>query len=186
MSELHDDVSWARGADEAWWDLDRTSRRVGRYVWFERRMFGILGEWVVSAERDDLRVELARQSRERGDLAMAWTAQLPAHVAADHAALTASPSAEVAEFVDRFERITRSDEVLAVAVLRDRLLPNQREVLEEHVAVAAPVSDGPVIDVLRGALSMVARHHTALLAGPFDVAGLAAGVGDEWSLTADL
>lgn len=186
MSELHDDVSWARGADEAWWDLDRMSRRVGRYVWFERRMFGILGEWVVSAERDDLRVELARQSRERGDLAMAWTAQLPAHVAADHAALTASPSAEVAEFVDRFERITRSDEVLAVAVLRDRLLPNQREVLEEHVAVAAPVSDGPVIDVLRGALSMVARHHTALLAGPFDVAGLAAGVGDEWSLTADL
>ena len=126
--------------------LDESARRLGQIVWFERRLFEVMGRWVASTPEASVKLTLARQSRHHGDHAAAVEVILPETRDHDPAVLVASTDpAEVARFVEVEDRAGTDERLRSVI---DELLPHQLGACEAFLAEASPVRDGPAIRAL--------------------------------------
>jgi len=115
-------------------------------VWFERRLFEVMGSWVPSTPTPAVKLALARQSRRHGAHAGAIDALLPETRDHDPATLVAMPDPVTAALVEEVEG--RGDTRERLRGLVDELLPRQLEEIEVFLAAASPVRDGPAIRAL--------------------------------------
>lgn len=115
-------------------------------VWFERRLFEVMGAWVPSTPTPAVKLALARQSRRHGAHAGAIEALLPETRDHDPATLVAPPDPATAALVDEVERRGGASERLRGIV--DELLPVRLEACEAFLGAASPVRDGPAIRAL--------------------------------------
>jgi hypothetical protein len=138
-----------------WRGIDELAALVGYYSWLEARLFELTGRWATAPARegaapdapgDELRVWCAAASRRHGDLAARWAERLPVRAGVDAGALVVAPSGALAGALDALE----AEEELAegVAVLVGTVLPRVGEVYRQHAAVALPVSEAPVLEIL--------------------------------------
>jgi len=140
-------MATARGVEPApGMTLDESARRLGRIVWFERRLFEVMGRWVPSTPEPSVKLMLARQSRHHGEHAAAVEVVLPETRDHDPAVLVApADPAHAARFEEAGGRVG-TDERLRWLV--DELLPDQLATCEAFLAEASPVRDGPAIRAL--------------------------------------
>lgn len=124
--------------------LDESARRLGRIVWFERRLFEIMGRWVPSTPEPSVKLTLARQSRHHAAHAAAVEVVLPETREHDPVALVAATDA--AAFLEEVEGRAGTEGRLRSLV--GELLPRQLAACEAFLAEASPVRDGPAIRAL--------------------------------------
>jgi hypothetical protein len=143
------------GAGVGWRTIDELASVVGAYCWFERRLFEIAGGWASEpgpADADvreaELRVWCAALARRHGDLAGRWAARLPVRAGVDVAALISAPERPegLAEALD--ELAATKERAAGVAGLVETVLPWVGGVYSAHLAVASPVREGSVLEVL--------------------------------------
>lgn len=146
--------------------LDSAARVVGGYQWIEQRLFEILGGWVASEADPGARLLFDTTSRQH-----AWHAELlaqclPGSGQLDRALLTVPPSPEVDHLLSSLGRPSSEDPsspqsgrppgpggaggtlhrlVAAGRVVLPRLVAGYGH----HLSRAVPVTDAPVIRVLR-------------------------------------
>jgi hypothetical protein len=126
--------------------LEESARRLGRIVWFERRLFEVLGRWVASTPEPSVKLALACQSRHHAGHAAAVEVLLPETRDHDPAALVAATEAtEAARFA---EVEARAGTEARLRSLVDELLPRQLAACEAFLAQASPVRDGPATRAL--------------------------------------
>jgi hypothetical protein len=75
--------------------LDAQAKVVGAYQWMERRLFEILGGWVVSEPVPEARLMFDVYSQQHGWHAELWAERLPVLDRLDPATVTLPPTAEV-------------------------------------------------------------------------------------------
>ena len=126
--------------------LTNSARRLGSMVWFERRLFEVMGAWVPSTPTPAVKLVLARQSRRHGAHAGAIEALLPETRDHDPAMLVATPDPGTPALVEEVQG--RGDTGERLRGLVDELLPRHLEELEAFLAAASPVRDGPAIRAL--------------------------------------
>ena len=137
----------------AWRTIDQLAALVGAYCWVEHRLFEVTGAWATgSGAQDDggaaLRVWSAATSRRHGALAGHWAERLPVRAGVDPAALVVAPS-EPAGLPGAFEELASAKElVVGVSALVETVLPWVGGVYGSHLAVATPVSEASVMEVL--------------------------------------
>ena len=138
---------------DAWRTIDELAALVGAYCWLEHRLFEVTGAWAVGAEGEDdgsaeLRVWSAAVSRRHGALAGRWTERLPVRAGLDPAALVRAP-AEPAGLDGALEELAAAKELaVGVGALVETVLPWVGGVYGSHLAVATPVSEASVMEVL--------------------------------------
>lgn len=121
--------------------IEASARRLGEIVWFERRLFELVGGWAASVPEPAVKLVLARQSRHHGTHAVAVEALLPKTRDHDPAALV-QPFAPGAPA--RLDAIAAREGTRArLAALVDDLLPRELALCEGFLAGASPVRDGP-------------------------------------------
>ena len=126
--------------------LDESARRLGQIVWFERRLFEVMGRWVPSTADPSLKLMLARQSRHHAEHAAAVEVVLPETRDHDPVALVAATDAAASALLEEVEG--RADMEGRLRSLVDELLPRQLAECEAFLAEASPVRDGPAIRAL--------------------------------------
>ena len=139
---------------KVWRDIDELAALVGAYAWIEQRIFEITGAWATGEASEagvavaELRVWSAAASRRHGVLAGRWEERLPVRAGVDAAALVAAPAGPpgLAESFD--ELGVTGDLVAGVSGLVETVLPWVGGVYGSHLAVANPVSEAPVMEVL--------------------------------------
>lgn len=115
--------------------IDESVAAVQRWAAIEERAFEVLGGWVTSTSSPALKVQLAEQSRHHGWRAGLWAELVPSDYGLGNAAVTSA-------MLDATDDDARRERAVEVA---QKLLDDYRTAL----AAASPVSDGPVIRVLR-------------------------------------
>ncbi len=126
--------------------IDESARRLGVIVWWERRLFEILGGWVASTPEPAVKLALARQSRHHAAHAAAVEAVLPETRDHDPASLVAAADPDASALVEPLAASTTTEARLDVLV--DDLLPRQLAACESFLAAASSVRDGPAIRAL--------------------------------------
>ena len=126
--------------------LDESARRLGSIVWFERRLFEVMGRWVPSTPEASVKLMLARQSRHHAEHAAAVEVVLPETRDHDPAALITAGDPAAAARVEAVAGRVGTEERLRSLV--DELLPGRLAACEAFLAAAAPVRDGPGIRAL--------------------------------------
>ena len=149
------DPSTGVGA-ETWRDIDTLAALVGAYCWVERRLFALTGEWASGpgiaegqGPRAEARVWCAAASSRHGDRAGRWAERLPVRAGVDVAALVEAPSGPLGPAFDALA--AEPDPDVGLAALVEAVLPGIDAVYAAHLAVASPVREGPVMEVLTGA-----------------------------------
>ena len=149
-----------------WRGIDELARLVGAWCWTEQRVFEITGAWGSTVRPGDdagerlgsgvpsLTLWCAAAARRHGDLARAWADRLPVRAGVDRAALVTPPAAALAADLDTLGALPVGLEGFAVLV--EAVLPGLRRVYADHLATASPVSEGPVIELLVGAGTVLA------------------------------
>jgi hypothetical protein len=145
-----------------WRGIDDLAALVGHYGWLEGRLFELTGRWATAPARDraapdvladELRVWCAAASRRHGELAARWAQRLPVRAGVDPGALVVAPPGPLGEAMDGLAaEAERRD---GVAVLVGTVLPWLAETYGRHAAAASPVSEAPVLEVLREARQAV-------------------------------
>jgi hypothetical protein len=147
-------VPEARGDDGgAWRSIGELAALVGAYCWLEQRIFEVTGAWATgSAPADgdgaEVRVWSAATSRRHGDLAGRWADRLPVRAGVDSSALVTAPGAPggVAEALEGLA--AEKDLAAGVAAMVETVLPWVGGVYGSHLAVATPVSEASVMEIL--------------------------------------
>ena len=158
----------------------------GHYCWVERRLFEVSGARAsapVSGDPEpgdpEVRVVLSEMSARHGFLAAQWRDRLPVRAGVDADALIAPPAGPAGEALDLIESESRL--LLVLGGLAGQFLPRLLDGYARHLALASPVSEGPVRAVLEcAALSAnreIGRART-LLPGGFESGGRAGSAGD--------
>jgi len=136
-----------------WRTIDELAALVGAYCWLEHRIFEVTGAWAtgpgpVDEDEAELRVWSAATSRRHGALAGRWAERLPVRAGVESAALVAAP-AEPKGLAEAFEELGATKELRAgVSALTETVLPWVGGVYGSHLAVAIPVSEASVMEVL--------------------------------------
>jgi hypothetical protein len=143
----------AAGAEGSWRTIDELATLVGAYAWLEHRIFEVTGAWAtdtgpVDEDAAALRVWSAATSRRHGALAGRWAERLPVRAGVESAALITVP-AEPEGLGEAFEDLGATKELaVGVSALVETVLPWVGGVYGSHLAVATPVSEGSVMEVL--------------------------------------
>jgi hypothetical protein len=137
------------------------ARLLGQYRWVERRLFHILGEWVINEPIPLLQRWFDVQSRYHGWHADLWGQRLPALDGVDPESLTVPPSPDVERFLVALAGGARRDGaepledssggggLLHLAGLSRVVLPRLITGYAEHLRRVAPASDLAVARTLR-------------------------------------
>jgi hypothetical protein len=142
-------------------NLDESARRLGGLVWTERRLFELLGGWVVSTPEPDIKLALAHTSRRHGDHALTLGDLLPDTRDHDPESLVAPPDGGDGAFAAAAAAATTAERLDAVEA---RIAPAHLGALEAYLADASPVRDGPAIRVVGAVLAEDAAALGALAA----------------------
>ncbi len=144
------------GEAETWRAIDALAALVGAYCWMERRLFAVTGEWAsgpAAAEGQgptpEARVWCAAASSRHADRAGRWAERLPVRAGVDAAALVEAPSGPLGSAFDALA--AEPDPQMGLAALVEAVLPGIDAVYAAHLAVASPVREGSVMEVLTGA-----------------------------------
>lgn len=143
----------AAGDGRGWRTIDELARLVGAYCWLEQRIFEVTGAWAtvpgpVDEETAELRVWSAATSRRHGVLAGRWADRLPVRAGVDPTALVTAPTGPEG-LAGAFEDLAAAREpVTGVSALVETVLPWVGGVYGSDLAIATPVSEGSVIEVL--------------------------------------
>jgi hypothetical protein len=141
--------------------LDESARRLGALVWTERRLFELLGGWVVSTPEPAVKLAFARTSRRHGDHAITLGGLLPD--TRDH-----DPEAFVAPPAGGDDALAAAAAAGATAERLDAveagIAPVHLGALEAYLADTAAVRDGPAIRVIGAVLAEDAAAFGALAA----------------------
>jgi hypothetical protein len=130
-----------------WMGIDDLARRVGAYCWAEHRVFELAGRWASGAGDPEIRVYFSAVSARHAAWSAQWRDRLPVRAGVDLAALVAGPGPAAAEATLLLE--DQEHPLLQLGGLVDVVLPRLQSAYGTHLAVASPVSEGPVIAVLR-------------------------------------
>jgi hypothetical protein len=136
-----------------WRTIDELAALVGAYCWLEHRIFEVTGAWAtapgpVDGDVAELRVWSASASRRHGALAGRWVERLPVRAGVEPAALVTAPEGPQG-LPEAFEELAATKELrVGVAALVETVLPWVGGVYGSHLAVATPVSEASVIEVL--------------------------------------
>lgn len=135
--------------------LEAQARVVGGYQWIERRLFEVLGGWVLSEPVAEARLVFDVYSQQHAWHAELWAERLPVLDGLDPATLTVPPTPEVDSLLARLAGGVAGHDPAAGGTLL-RLVGLARVVLPRlvtgyglHLRRAAPVADGPVVRSLR-------------------------------------
>jgi hypothetical protein len=126
-------------------ELTSTAARVGHYVWFERRVFEVVGGWVRTTEPADLTEKLwfGEVARRHAWHAELWHERLPELREMDRSALTVPASADV---VDLFAELADTSPTLdRLTGLVRVLYPHYQVALADHRDRVAPLADGSIL-----------------------------------------
>lgn len=143
----------APGDARGWRTIDELAALVGAYCWLERLIFEMTGAWATGAGPVDedvaeLRVWSAATSRRHGTLAGRWAECLPVRAGVEAAALVTAPAGPKG-LAEAFEQLgATKDPADGVSALVETVLPWVGGVYGSHLAVATPVSEAPVMEVL--------------------------------------
>ncbi len=134
--------------------IEAMARRVGAYVWVERRLFEVLGTWTPAVPELDVKLRLAVHSAHHAERADRFYARLPElrELPADDVCVPAS--AAVASLVDAVAGTDDPSTTIEklVGVYRV-LLPHLIAVYSFHLANTATVADEPLARTLRHAIA---------------------------------
>jgi hypothetical protein len=141
-----------------WWrGIDELAGLVGAYSWVENRVFQLSGAWATAPGHagepglePSLRVWCAEVSRRHGELAVRWAERLPFRADVDRATLVGPPAGPLAGVLEALA--AGPDTRVAVAALAGTVLPRLRGVYGAHLLASTQASEGPVLEVLTGAL----------------------------------
>jgi hypothetical protein len=139
--------------------LDESARRLGALVWTERRLFELLGGWVVSTPEPEIKLALARASRRHGDHAITLGELLPDTRDHDPESLVVPPDGSGDAFAAAAAAGTTAERLDAVEA---SIAPAHLGALEAYLADASPVRDGPAIRVVGAVLTEDAARLGAL------------------------
>ena len=133
-------------ASGSWRTIDELARRVGGYCWQEHRVFELTGQWASGTGRPDIRVLCSEMSARHAACAARWRDRLPVRAGVDVGALVVPPASVAGAFtlLDG-----QPDLELGLGGLVDVVLPHLLSTYRAHLAGAPPVSEAPVIEVLR-------------------------------------
>jgi hypothetical protein len=146
----------AGAGGDSWRTIDELAALVGAYCWIEQRIFEVTGAWAtgpgpVEGDAAELRVWSAATSRRHGTLAGRWAERLPSRAGVEPASLVTAPAAPKG-LAEAFGELGATTELaMGVAALVETVLPWVGGVYSAHLAVAAPVSEATVMEVLVGA-----------------------------------
>ncbi|MCB1248851.1 MAG: hypothetical protein R2699_07745 [Acidimicrobiales bacterium] len=143
-------LPWRRPEVPGAFGIEAMARRVGAYVWVERRLFEVLGAWTPVVPELDVKLRLAVHSAHHAERADRFYARLPElrELPADDVCVPTT--AAVASLVDA---VAAADDPSAtieklVGVYRV-LLPHLIAVYSFHLANTATVADEPLARTLR-------------------------------------
>lgn len=149
----------------AWRPIDDLARVVGHYSWIEHRIFEVAGAWSGHAappaggDREaEVRVWCAAVSRRHAEVARSWAERLPVRAGIDAAALVAAPPGPLAAAFDDLGAL--DDPIAGAAVLAGTVLGCLDALYARHLETAAPVSEGPVAEVLVAARCALAGERS--------------------------
>jgi hypothetical protein len=143
----------AAGAERGWRTIDELAALVGAFCWLEHRIFEVTGAWAtapgaVDGDVAELRVWSASTSRRHGALAGRWAERLPVRAGVESAALVRAPDGPEG-LGEALEELAATKELgVGVAALVETVLPWVGGVYGSHLAVATPVSEASVMEVL--------------------------------------
>jgi len=143
----------AAGEERGWRTIEELAALVGAYCWLEDRIFEVSVAWATAPGEGDedvaeLRVWSASTSRRHGGLATRWADRLPVRAGAESAALVTAPQTPQG-LPEAFEELAATKELgVGVAALVETVLPWVGGVYRTHLAVATPVSEASVMEVL--------------------------------------
>lgn len=135
--------------------LGANAMLVGAYRWVEYALFELLGSWVTQMPLPAVQVMVDAQSGRHAWHAELWADRLPVLAGVDPDRLT-KPSGAVAEVLAALSDGTEESPpgiLPRLGVLYRVVLPRLIVTYERHLAIASPVTDGPVIRALRLVLS---------------------------------
>jgi hypothetical protein len=138
-----------------WRGIEALGEAVGGYCWLEGGIFELTGTWATAtgdeALAPEMRVFSAAVSRRHGVLAERWAARLPVRAGVDPAALVVPPPGLPWEVAAPLSETTPGEVAGAgrrLGPLLDVLLPWLAGEYGAHLAVASPVNEAPVMEVL--------------------------------------
>jgi hypothetical protein len=133
--------------------LDKQSQVIGGYQWIERRLFEVLGGWVLSEAVPEARLMFDVYSQQHAWHAELWSQRLPVLDGLDPATLTLPPSVEVDSMITLLAGggpgAAAGGTLLRLVGLARVVLPRLIAGYGLHLRRAAPVADGPVVRSLR-------------------------------------
>jgi hypothetical protein len=143
--------------DEAFWTIDELAERCGHYCWLEERLFALAGCRASApapvgpgasgaASVAAARVLLSEMAAHHAFLAAQWRARLPVRAGVDVDGLIVAHAGPPAAALDLVA--DEPDLTLVLDGLAEELLPRLLRAYRDHLAVASPVREGPVRDVL--------------------------------------
>jgi hypothetical protein len=138
--------------------LDESARRLGTLAWTERRLFELVGGWVVSTPEPEVKLAFARISRRHGDHSITLRDLLPDTRDHDPEAFVAAPAGGDAGLDAAAVAVTTAERLDAV----DGIAPSHLRALEAYLADTSVVRDGPAIRVVGAVLAEDAASFGAL------------------------
>ena len=135
--------------------LEAQARVIGAYQWIERRLFEVLGGWVMSEPVDEAQLVFDIYSRQHAWHAELWAERLPVLDTMDPATLTLPPSVEVDRLFGMLagaapgQAVAGGGTLVRLVSLARVVLPRLIAGYDLHLRRAAPVADGPVVRSLR-------------------------------------
>jgi hypothetical protein len=142
--------------EPGWLSIEQLARRVGGYCWQEQRLFEVTGAWASGAGSAAARVYLSELSARHARHAALWWDRLPVRAGVDAADLV-GPAGDIPVAV--FTVLEgEPDPETRLAGLVGVVLPRLGDRYRTHLAEASPVSEGPVIEVLRVVLASGERE----------------------------
>lgn len=135
------------GSGPSWWGIDELARWVGAACWAEHRVFEMTGRWASGAGDPELRVYFSAVSAHRAALMAQWRDRLPVRAGVDVGALVAAPDPAAADAAFLLEG--QDEPLLQLGGLVTVVLPRLLSAYAARLTRATPVSEGPVIAVLR-------------------------------------
>lgn len=129
--------------------IHRSAQLLGGYRWIEHRLFELTGAWAAQAPLPEVQVYLDETSAAHAWRAELWADRLPVLDGLDPDTLTVPFGPAVTPLFDALAGEETEGVVQRLAGLCRVVLPRLAVTYGTHLARATPVSDGPVIRVLR-------------------------------------
>ena len=121
---------------------------MGGYCWWEHRLFELTGRWASGTGDPEIRVLFGEVSARHASFSLQWRDRLPApgpgSTSPPSSWPRAGPMSDALTLLDG-----QADDLLRLGGLMEVVLPRLHSAYRAHLAQASPVSEGPVIEVLR-------------------------------------